>query len=180
MSNNFIWKTSFSLRPLWCGWQRQERKSHLVAGLVRRMGLPGCWCASSRSHRRDPAGSHTERSPHQTYSSLQRETQQDLNHLGAEMLTNWTNQFKFIWMQREFPSDGVQSNLGSVPVCRFFSAGLCRSSLTNHQESELQQSSLKASQDHLWLNHQGLQLIIWAHHQSLGTTMCELAACGPA
>lgn len=41
------------------------------AGLVRRRGHPGCWCASSRSRPVDLADNHTERSPRQTYSFLQ-------------------------------------------------------------------------------------------------------------
>lgn len=124
MNKNFIWKLAFRPHPtppppavMWM------TKSHLVAGPGRRMALPGCWCASSRSHRRDPAGSHTERSPHQTYSSLQRQTQQDLNHLRPWMVTNWTNQFQFIWMQHEFPSDQSAVKLSDSFLCVVFLCG---------------------------------------------------------
>lgn len=62
----------------------------------------------------------------------------------------------------------------------FLPLSCCLSSFLKHQESELHQSSLEASEDHPWLKHQSLQLIIWAHHLSLGGTMCELAASGSA
>lgn len=153
----------------------RRKESHLVAGLVRRMALPGCWCASSQSHHRDPAGNHTEKSPHQTYSSLHRETQQNLVYLNETIITDEENWF--IWMRRRFLSDPMQKTLDSY-LFGVFRACQRLSSLASHQESELQQSSLKASQDHLWLDHQSLQLIIWAHHRSLGTNMCELAARG--
>jgi len=155
---------------------RRVDQSYLVAGVERRTALPGCWCASSQSRRTGLVGNHTEWSLHQTYSSLQRQTQQHLVHLTVPVVID-SNELN------RMSCNAIWFRLWVYPVKRFLPscmmlllcscACLRLSSSTHHQESELQQSSLKANPDHLWLNHQGLQLIICAHHGGLGTTTCE-------
>lgn len=83
---------------------------------------------------------------------------------------------KMILLCHYFEAENSKQNLPSC-LCFFFFSCLCLSSLTNHQESRLQQPSLKANQDQGWLNHQAFSWSSEPIVKALGQT-CELAAGG--
>lgn len=72
---------------------------------------------------------------------------------------------KMILMCHYFEAKDSKQNL---PSC--FLSCLCLNSLTNHQESRLQHPSLKANQDHSWLNHRAFSWSSEPIAKALGQT----------
>lgn len=145
-----------------------------MAGLVRRMALLGCWCVSSQSHHRGLVGSHTERNPRQMYSFLQTKRHNKVDLIWTE---RWLAEIK-VYFDTIFI---LLSLFGSFPFAFFRQMSVCQSSLKNHQEFKLHQSSLKANQDHLWLkatepsaDHLSPSPQPWANHVWAGRLWLRL------
>lgn len=159
--------------------RKEKVEPNLVAGVVRHMALPVCWCVSSQSHHKGLAGNRTARSPHRMYNFLQkkRENKKTAEVMGTKPQLVESSQLHFITTKAFLRS--FQKTFGLFIVCFYVCEPL--SELIRKTPGVWAPAVItQGSQDHLWLNHRSLQLIIWAHHHGLGTTMCELAASGSA